>query len=112
MLRISSIILATVIAVIVVLAMALASIPTWLLWPAAVFTIALLLAAASDWLSRNQPPVGWLTPIALIVIALYAVAFGSPGATQWILWPVVIITLVTMATTLYRNVPRNRRRRA
>lgn len=111
MLRIASIILATLIAVMVVIGIALAAMPAWLLWPAAVFTIALLFAAASEWLSRNQPPVGWLTPIALMVVALYAVAFGSPGATQWILWPVLLITLLTMATSLYRNAPRSRRRR-
>ena len=98
--RIALLVVAALLSPLLVVAIVAASGPSWALWPSAVFAALLLLAVATQWLTERKPPIAWLVPLALMLVAVVAVALASPGATSWILWPVLVAALVAIAAGL------------
>ncbi len=98
--RVALLVVTALLVSVVALGLALAAGPSWLLWPASVFAALLLVAAAMHWVQRQKPPIGWLVPFALVLVAVIAVALASPGATSWVLWPALVAALVAIVAGL------------
>jgi uncharacterized membrane protein YoaK (UPF0700 family) len=61
--------------------------------------LVLLLAAGTQWRTERRQ-ISWLAPLALMLLAVIAVALASPGATGWVLWPVLVAALIAIASAL------------
>lgn len=92
--RTAVLVLAMLLVSLAVLGVALLAGPTWLAWPAAALALLTVAVAFVAGLWRSNAALGWFAPLSLLAIAAVAAALASPGATAWVVWPLVLAAIV------------------
>lgn len=85
-------VVATLLAPMLLFAVALHASPSWAIWPSAAFVVALLVVIGT----RRTASLGSFVPFGMVLFGVLTFALVMAPREPWLLWPVLATTLVVV----------------